>query len=175
MRKSEVVKRAEQFCRENNIKDYPVKIISLCKKYNISVFEKYLPEEVSGFIVIQGENYKDYGTGRLIVVNQSDVPSRRRFTIAHELAHYLLHRPGGDEEELFAHRDAGQYGGMETEANIFASNILMPKELVSEALSRLKADVGGKPFESVKVLYIAQEFAVSRPAAEVRLRQLGEI
>lgn len=170
MRKEDIINKAKEFCIENNVNDYPVRIIDLCKAYGISVFEKYLPENVSGYIVIQSKEFRDYNTNKVIVVNLSDSASRRRFTIAHELAHFLLHKK--EDETLFAHRDAGQNGGIEHEANIFASNILMPEELVRKALNDIDADNWGELFNSTKIDYIARCFAVSSSAAEVRLKQL---
>lgn len=170
MFKSDVVRRAKEFCLEHSIEEYPVRIVDLCKKMGISVFEEYLPEDVSGFIVIQEEPFHDYNSGKVIVVNLSDSAERRRFTIAHELAHYILHRD--DNQSLYAHRDAGQNGGIEREANIFASNILMPEDLVRSFMDEMEDEAPGKLFDSYKVILLADQFAVSKPAAEVRLKEL---
>ena len=171
MLKSDIMQKAKDFCSEHSIEEYPVRIVDLCKKMGISVFEEYLPKDVSGFIVIQEEPFHDYNSGRVIVANLSDSAERRRFTIAHELAHYLLHRD--DNQPLYAHRDAGQNGGIEREANIFASNILMPEDLVRSFLDEIKDEVPGKLFDSYKIILLADQFAVSRPAAETRLKELN--
>lgn len=170
MLKKEVIERAQKFCEENNIDTYPVNIVELCEKQGISVFEAYLPKEVSGFIVIQEENFENYNTNRLIVVNLSDLASRKRFTIAHELAHYILHKPVN--ENLYAHRDAGQNGGIEREANIFASNLLMPEHLVKNAVQDYAICSENELFDFQIVRMIASDFAVSSQAAQVRLEQL---
>ena len=132
----------------------------------IKVYEEYLSDDVSGFIVIQKENFHQYNSNRVIVVNLSDSARRRRFTIAHELAHYVLHK-GNDE--LFAHRDAGQNDGIEHEANVFATNILMPKDLVFKVLD----GVWSKMPSVLKIRHVADTFAVSLSAAQVRLEQLN--
>ena len=168
-----IVEKANKFCEENNITNYPVNIITLCAKYGLQVFEKYLPQNVSGFIVFQAENFLDFNTGKVIVVNLLHGPARRRFTIAHELAHFVLHK--SENETIYAHRDAGQNGGIEQEANIFASNILMPENLVKNALSKLDSSFWGSALDSEKIRYISEEFAVSRAAAQVRLEQLQMI
>lgn len=172
MTKEDIVKRVEENCEEYNITEYPVKIVELCKQYDITVFEEYLPPEVSGFIVIKEGTFEQYDTGRLIVVNLSELASRRRFTIAHELGHYILHKKV--DEELYAHRDAGGSSQEEQEANFFASNILMPKDLINQAL-----DMCDKSLSSIsdyyKIEYIAEQFAVSKSAAQIRLEQLGII
>ena len=168
MDKREVIRKAEQFCEENQINAYPVGIIELCQKKGITVFEEYLERDVSGFIIInKSACYTKYKTGQLIVVNASDSARRRRFTVAHELAHYILHRK--DDGSLYAHRDVGQSGSIEHEANLFAAAILMPEELVRDSLSYVGKSL---PF-SIKAECVSRDFAVSLDAARVRLKQLG--
>jgi len=170
MQTSEIIEKAERFCAKHDVIERPVKIVNLCAAEGISVFEQYLPENVSGFIVIQDDIFQHYETGRLIVVNLSDSASRRRFTIAHELAHYILH--WDESHDYYAHRDAGQNTGIEQEANIFASCVLMPQPLVESSLDGLsEIFVEAPPFMWID--HIAKEFAVSRNAAQVRLEQLG--
>lgn len=170
MLNNEVVERAREFCKQYEINEYPVKIIEICKSLGLSVFERYLPENVSGFIVVQSENFMDFNTNQLIAVNQYDNPRRKRFTIAHELAHFVLHK--GDNA-LYAHRDAGQHDRAETEANLFASVILMPEELVHDSIDALGQDEWEDLGSYLKPQYIASEFSVSYDAAAIRLKQLG--
>lgn len=171
MNRREIISKAKEFCKENEVSEYPVPIIGLCNKQGLKVYEEYLPEDVSGFIVVQNDNFAHYNTGRLIVANLLDSPKRRRFTIAHELAHYILHK--GSDNTLYAHRDAGQRGEIETEANIFASYILMPDNLLEDALKTLGNAKALPPFILVEI--ISNEFAVSLEAAQIRLQQHGVI
>lgn len=171
MEKKDVIQKAKNFCQEHNISNYPVNIVNLCSQNGLKVFEEYLPNDVSGFIVVQPDDFENYKTGKLIVVNLSDIPKRRRFTIAHELAHYILHKQ--ESATLYAHRDAGQHGGIETEADTFASNILMPENLVRIAIKRLESESRVKLPLSMKISYISNEFAVSLEAARIRLENLG--
>ncbi|MDR3313003.1 MAG: ImmA/IrrE family metallo-endopeptidase [Oscillospiraceae bacterium] len=168
MHKEEIIQKAEAFCKEHRVNRFPVNVITLCEQCGITVFGHMLPPAVSGFIVIQEEPFQDFGTGHLIVMNSCDSAGRQRFTIAHELAHYVLHREGN--EPIYAHRDAGQNDGIEREANIFASNLLMPTALMEKFLRGLD----GYP-QSVLADQVASAFAVSHEAALVRLDQLGLI
>lgn len=170
MRNAEVIRKAEQFCTEHKIDAYPVDPISLCREYDFSVFEQPLDPEVSGFIVSQKENFMKYGSGKVIVVNASDRPRRQNFTVAHELAHYVLHR--NPDDEIYAHRDAGQSGSIEHEANLFASCILMPENLIEEALERMHNRLWYDSSDLGIIIYIADEFLVSEEAAAIRLKQL---
>lgn len=98
---------------------------------------------------------------------------RRRFTIAHEIGHLLLHVPV--LHEVFYDRPADirelddDQGGSETdlpqrerEANVFARELLMPEPLVNE-----QAHATGFNLPA-----LAQRFEVSVPAMRLRLRLL---
>jgi hypothetical protein len=75
-------------------------------------------------------------------------PARRRFTIAHELGHWRLHR---DAEERAVYCRAGSIEPnateerpplprSEDEANVFAAAVLMPARLVQEQYVRCQRD-----------------------------------
>lgn len=175
MRNEEVRFRAKQFCEDHGINEYPVKIVNICNDLGLSVFEEYLNPDVSGLIVVDENKWDKYGTDRFIVVNRSDSPERRRFTVAHELAHFVLHR---EEETLYAHRDTVRKGVVldkkEHEANYFATNVLMPEELVTDRVYDIKMWHGNVPTKII-IRDVAQNFLVSESAAEVRLKQLNLI
>lgn len=170
MNKKAIIERAKAVCREHDVNEYPIQLVELCENCGLKVYQERLPAEVSGFIVVQDKPFNKYDTGRLIVVNRNEPQGRKRFTIAHELGHYFLHRD--ENETLYAHRDAGQSGKIETEANIFATNILMPEDLVREAINNRQYLEGYSLMDETKISLISYEFLVSRPAAEVRLREL---
>ena len=74
-------------------------------------------------------------------------PARRRFTIAHELGHWRLHR-GADERPVFC-RSASISPDIQTpeppppaedEANVFAAAVLMPAGLIREQYVRCGRD-----------------------------------
>ncbi len=174
MKQKEVKQIAEKFCADYGISDYPVKIIQICNENGLEVFEEYLEPDVSGLIVVDEKPWEKYGTNQFILVNSMESAVRRRFTIAHELAHFVLHRNGS---RLFAHRDMAAEGAvrssMEQEANYFAANILMPEKLVREKVEDLRDRIWSKIPGFVLVKEIADHFLVSESAAEVRLKQIG--
>ena len=173
MKKDDVIKKAKEFCYSHKISEYPVRIIELCGEYGLKVYEEYMPSNISGMIVARKDPFPRYGTNQLIIVNRVDSARRRRFSAAHELAHYVLHKKEG--EELFAHRSVGANSPVETEANIFASNILMPENLVRKAMTKLIEDIGDDVTPFLAIEYIANQFAVSTAAAQTRLSQLDII
>ena len=111
-----------------------------------------------------------------ILVNRSDSPVRQRYTVAHELGHAILHK---DEESDFVDRERDlsalfrlcdepvqeqeqERRRREIQANMFAANLLMPRELVQQVLSDTE-DIGD----------IARIFQVSRAAVGYRIANLG--
>src|SRR5690606_12319429 len=79
--------------------------------------------------------------GRSIVsINAAiEFPQKRRFVLAHELGHILLH---ADQEASFTDDDstleAYKRGPQEVEANDFASELLMPEELFRDCCFKKK-------------------------------------
>jgi Zn-dependent peptidase ImmA (M78 family) len=91
---------------------------------------------------------------------------RNRFTLAHELGHYLLHYlvPGRGAEKVKAARAATRSDDRaEWEANWFAAGFLMPEAEFREAFGELDGDLIG----------VARRFGVSVPAAKVHARFHG--
>lgn len=72
-----------------------------------------------------------------ILFKEHATPERSRFTIAHELGHFILHRALKDRFECDnGGVTSGQFDGrnIEREANEFASNLLMPLDLLRRFL-----------------------------------------
>ncbi|EEW6222758.1 ImmA/IrrE family metallo-endopeptidase [Escherichia coli] len=96
-----------------------------------------------------------------ITVNALHHPRRQRFTLAHELGHYFLHR---NQSNIF--KDKSLYRGkemtsMEYEANNFAGAILMPRDELVSFLGR-----------SSDIDLIADYFNVSALAAKIRVEMI---
>ncbi len=93
-------------------------------------------------------------------------PERDRFTIAHELGHYVLHfLPASDARRAAVTFSASRYGSqrVEWEANRFAAGFLMPRGDFEKTHRRYHGHIGR----------IAQHFNVSTAAAYVRAKALG--
>lgn len=91
---------------------------------------------------------------------------RDRFTIAHELGHYFLHYRAPDSHRVGERTSTFTRLGRnvaETQANVFASNILMPADHFQGVFERSGRDMA----------MVARHFAVSVPAAKVRAEYLG--
>jgi Zn-dependent peptidase ImmA (M78 family) len=103
---------------------------------------------------------------RQIWLNANEGPARRRFTLAHELGHWVCQCLEGTEARMFCR--AEQVGldpavkALEREANVFAAELLMPEDEVRAAWE-------GDPEVS------ATHFAVSGEAMRWRLYSFGHV
>jgi hypothetical protein len=141
----------------------PIDITALVTELGLSVYEEYdLPDGVSGMICrdTSGESPSGYR----IRINANDVYTRQRFTIAHEFAHYLLHRDkiGDGITDDAMYRSDKMTTQDEFAANNKAADLLMPRNLVMGYVSK-----GTNTAEE-----LASIFQVSVPAMQVRLRYL---
>ena len=118
----------------------PVDVEGAARALGIEVRHAFLEREISGQIErLPGGRYR-------ITVNALDASTRRRFTVAHELGHFIYHRPligdGVDDDRAYRSTSAGKYHNtrigpkQETEANRFAANLLMPKHLIEQLKAR---------------------------------------
>lgn len=112
----------------------------------------------------QGRLVRKEGRGRIRIQTALVDPARRRFTIAHELGHHLLH---AERVALCAERDLLRYipGNAETEANAFAAELLMPRMLFEP-----HCDVARPSFQVVRGL--ARQFATTLTATAIRFVDL---
>ncbi|MFG2463424.1 helix-turn-helix domain-containing protein [Streptomyces sp. NPDC048523] len=110
----------------------------------------------------------DTGDFRLVLVGRTDVWTRQRFTLAHELGHILagdaIDRPL--TEHIAPNIDEGQ---AEVRANAFAAELLMPHKEVAQSA----ADAGSLNEEAL--LSLSWEYQVSPSAMATRLHTLGII
>jgi Zn-dependent peptidase ImmA (M78 family) len=118
-----------------------------------------LPSNISGKI------FKDHVNGGFsgfsIAVNSTEAPVRQRFTIAHEIGHFLLHRAqleNGDLTDDTMYR-SGLSTKEEAAANKMAASILMPFPLINALVS-----AGINDIES-----LANHLQVSQAAMKIRL------
>jgi len=140
----------------------PIKLSRIADSLEgVRVVAAALPKGISGEIRPDSENPGAY----LIKVNKNDSARRQRFTVAHELAHYLLHRDqiGDGIEDDVLYRST-LTDTREAQANRLAADLLMPDVLVSEWIDKAKSlkveDVVG---------FLSDKFNVSPAAMKIRL------
>ena len=141
----------------------PVPIQELCARLGILGIEDFDTDEFDGGLVTDANRSK--GT---ILAKRAGEP-RRRFTIAHELGHFLMAHHVPDEPSRFLCRKpdllrltakAGdQRERREVEANRFAALVLMPPHLLRAAMTAFREP------DLQHVLALSGDFAVGKETA----------
>lgn len=152
---------------EDYLSEYPVKLGSLAKALNVAVKVSSMRTGVSGQITRERDGY-------VIKVNRNEARERQRFTIGHELAHFLLHRdvidssPDGITDNVLYRSGAPEK--IEFEANRLAADLVMPLPLVEKKLR----DEFHEVVTEATIESLAASFEVSKAAMEIRLSTLAE-
>lgn len=137
----------------------PVETVPIAVEMGLRVYRaRDWPDRISGQIIRSSE--KGGPAGYAIYTNAKHPQTRRRFTVAHEIAHFVLHRELiGDGIEHDALYRSALGGPLEAEANRLAADILMPWHLLHEAIVE----------HGMSVVTLARKFSVSRNAMAIRL------
>ena len=145
-----------------HLQEWPVKVESIARDLGIPVVrDDTMTPEVSGKIVREARGTP---SGYVIYINAKDPPRRQRFTLAHEIAHYVLHRDLIGDGLI----DDGMYRSklgdvLERQANRMAADLLMPAGLVRALYKGGMKSLSG----------LSAAFDVSEPAIRIRLQELG--
>lgn len=100
----------------------------------------------------------------IICINENHNIKRQRFTLAHELGHYILHKEKNVEFVDTAFFRSDEMDSIEYHANEFAARLLMPETSVRELIDN----------EHIKNIGIlAERFGVSSAAMKYRVLSLG--
>ena len=169
--------------QERGIIMAPIDVEQIARQYGIIVVYKEAEDELSGFL------YRDLQNDSVIIgVNPNHHWRRQRFTIAHELGHYLLHDTGavhvdradnGYRLRLRNHTSSTGTDEDEREANFFAAELLMPLELLERDLDAAGGsdlldllEVENSAYQSL-IGSLASKYQVSPQALTYRLTDLG--
>lgn len=137
---------------------FPVPVGSIAKEFGLIVKSSSMPAGISGEI-------KETNKVVTIKVNRHDVKARQRFTLAHEIAHYLLHRhllSDGITDDILYRSSLSDV--IEAQANRLAADIVMPISLIRDSLAK-HADLK----EEQRYEAIAEEAQISTIALKIRL------
>jgi Zn-dependent peptidase ImmA (M78 family) len=172
VRRRKIRDLVETLLRQNSVSEPPVPVWEIARTSGVRLAVESLEGDLSGFL------YRD-GSQKIIGVNTLNASVRQNFTVAHELGHLLLH----DQERLHLDRafstirlrDRVSSQGVddaEKEANLFAAELLMPKEF-------LCADLAGKDaldlYDENLIPEMADRYQVSVQALTFRLQYLGYV
>lgn len=169
--KSTVEGKATELLRQLGITDAPIPVDLIAKRLGVEIRFSPLDDELSGMVFIND--------GKAIIgVNSMHHPNRQRFTIAHELGHFVLHKKyitneiHVDKKFRVLMRDGKSTTGtelIEIQANRFAASLLMPEDLVAKLLDERTFDID----DETPLMELAKQFKVSKQTMEYRIRNLG--
>lgn len=150
-------KLAERLIKKHELKP-PFDLIALVSKY-ANVEETAFPIPGDGISIGLGGS-----STPMILINSEQVKTRKKFTLAHELGHVIIPWHTGtifsDDSDILQGED--EYREMETEANRFAAELLMPTEWVVEECRNLKS-------VALFIQKIINDSGVSRDAALIKI------
>lgn len=166
MRRRDIEDLARRTIEEHHLNSIPADPVTLANKLGIRVSNAIFSDpDLSGMIARRGAT-------TAILVNANDTPLRKRFTIAHEIGHLLLHL--NTDGELVDHIDNfrtvehapnaewNEERKREFEANVFAAALLMDAAAVIMEWRNLQS-----------LEDMAKTFSVSEIAMSYRLNELG--
>jgi Zn-dependent peptidase ImmA (M78 family) len=163
--RQDATEQAEALLKASGVKELPVPVDAIARQSNVAVQYIPLDDEISGMSFIKN------GVA-VIVVNAGHHPNRQRFTLAHELAHHVLHTSyltknvHVDTAVLQRNEKSSEGRDLkEVEANAFAAELLMPKGFL-KAIGRVDAN------NDAKIAEIARQFKVSPTAMAIRLESI---
>jgi Zn-dependent peptidase ImmA (M78 family) len=157
---TETQERANELLRQFAVGRFPVPVVEIATRLGIQVLANSdYPNDGNGHIEMDGNG------NATIIVNEKQSPVRKRFTIAHEIAHFQF-----DMDYLRMHgsidRDGDAadptYRARERRANDFAAQLLMPEDaFIAQWIALRSAEK------------LADYFSVSKDAARYRAVNLG--
>ena len=178
MSKADIAKQASDLLNAHGLMHAPVDIETAAKKLGVNVSYQQLEDAYSGMLVLKG------GAAH-IIINDGHHPNRQRFTLAHELGHFLLHvknstdrlfidtkfsRSGPASSPSYRSADSSTTYAEEREANLFAEALLVPEQLLKKCIKEKQIDV--QMIDEFDVSLLASLFAVSEQMMAIRVEKL---
>jgi Zn-dependent peptidase ImmA (M78 family) len=161
--------KVAELLHNHGIVEPPVPVDDIARALGAQVVLKNFKDEISGLLMRSGRSI-------ILGVNKSQSLARRRFTIAHEIGHLIMHsaalEPVHIDKNFEVHLRSGASSTaedvVEVEANAFAAGLLMPRDFII-------ADVDGQmlDFEDPQLVKrLAESYEVSTQAMTFRLINL---
>ncbi len=149
--------KAQSILKMARITEAPIDVAAVAKVLGFKVVPFAFPNQRKGMVVIENDI-------KAIGVNESHPKSLQRYTVGHELGHYLNGHSHFEnqliEDETRFHDHHFQ---QEREADLFAAELLMPKDFLEKDLAEMGLDIP-------KLL---EKYQVSEQALWIRLTSLN--
>lgn len=157
MNKNKAINKVNELIEGLDI-EYPVDLRKICDTFEIRVYKKNIKKD-GYYFCRDGKKY--------IFIKTGYSSNRERFILAHELGHYFLH---SDEVLQICDGIREIFDGKsliidsENEANMFASELLLPTLRISDLLPKRSLTIN-------KLEEIAEQYEVSLSVATIKCIQ----
>jgi Zn-dependent peptidase ImmA (M78 family) len=158
-------KKADELLERMGVQQLPVPVAKIARDLGAEVQYEAFDGEVSGMLYREQDR-------TLIGVNSTHGATRQRFTVAHEIAHLLLHKGVYIDRLVRVNWRDGTSDPDEVQANAFAAELLMPRRFMGPEIERVVRHTPQVTPERL-VADLAQTFKVSNAAMQFRLANLG--
>lgn len=168
----QIEERAMSLLEDLSFNYAPVPIKKIIKRLDVGLKPDELGDEISGLLVIESNR-------AVIGYNSQESIVRQRFTMAHEIGHFLLHCDKNSKNQLFIDNimyrrsfSSESERRREMQANAFAAAILMPQNLIESNFNELIESTRNFTDEDI-IEELASMFKVSNIAMTYRLMNLN--
>jgi Zn-dependent peptidase ImmA (M78 family) len=167
IRRKTIRRIVQSLLHNTQISEPPVPVEVIAHALDLKICLEPFEGDISGCTIRKADK-------AVIGVNSLHHPNRQRFTIAHEIGHFLLHK--GEEiivdrnfRVSFRDGDSGKAEKPEEiEANYFAAELLMPADFLIGDLQDKLIDIE----DDALVKEVAERYRVSPQALNYRLLNL---
>ncbi|WP_412048638.1 ImmA/IrrE family metallo-endopeptidase [Hoeflea sp. Naph1] len=172
-----------------------VDVEKLCRALNLNLsYSERALQDADGNIILGSANF----TRKSIEIHKHGNRHRERFTVAHEIGHFILRHDKYLRSESIVEQDlydevetdkAFNYERLEYQANLFASMLLLPEAQFRDALTALRSkfETYGRAFGYIFVddqpcnylpyngmlAELSEQFGASKQAIEIKLKRAG--
>jgi Zn-dependent peptidase ImmA (M78 family) len=165
VRRRKIEQLVQEVLAKYHVKEPPVPVDDLAHKLGLEIeSRRFADEEFSGILIREGSS-------AIVGVNASHTPTRQRFSIAHEIGHYLLHEGNRifiDRTYNVSLRNRESSLGTnveEIEANTFAASLLVPEHFLMDDPDAEHIDME----DDHTIKRLARKYRVSPQAMTYRL------
>lgn len=152
--------RANKILQDLSIRKAPVDVEKVAEHLGIKI--SFAPsEEYSGMLLRKTEGQV------LMGINSNEPKTRMRFTIAHEIGHYLFDKGNAVSIDYRSTFQLIDKPTKEIRADLFAANLLMPKKFLTIDFEKVSSK-----FSEEDLTEIAKKYQVSKDAMKYRLANL---
>ena len=166
----------KRILEENRIYEPPINVIKIAVGMGFKVFTvEFTDPNVKGAIADFKSPIKQFGNEqRVIAVDKNSYATRKIFTIAHEIGHFVMHCGESNdffERDVYDSPEKDMRTQVEKDADKFAACLLLPKDMFMDF-------VANSPYYKTRdkeslLQEICKKFIVSNTTAQLRLEEVG--